>query len=177
MTARDRGELFCRRDSHDCVQHVRLCSVWPATEITLSIETSNRCLNFASYWRTVRLPNIPKAADTGRSFCNICLGLNALGHDVFWLELLKTTGDNSRDQKLIRIFLTRFLHYGFGARCALLLVHTDYADATLDMSRDLRREQVSNSRKNSSGGSLMEFLRHAKTALFVSVQTACSDRS
>ena len=158
MAARDRGELFCRRDSHDCVQHVRLCSVWPATEITLSIETSNRCLNFASSWRTVRLRNILKAAATGLSFSNICLGLDALGHDVFWLELLKTTGDKARDQKLIRIFFARFHRYGFGARCALLLVHTDYADATLDISRDLRREQVSNSRTNSSGGSLMEFL-------------------
>ena len=65
-------------------------------------------------------------------FLQYLLGLNALGHDVFWLELLKTTGDKERDRKLIRIFLTRFHHYGFGADCALLLLNRDFSAATLE---------------------------------------------
>ena len=80
------------------------------------------------------LAKYPQGGGHWSVFLQYLSGLNALGHDVFWLELFKTTGDNSRDQKLIRTFLTRFLHYGFGTRCALLLVHTDYADATLDMA-------------------------------------------
>lgn len=78
------------------------------------------------------LAQYPQGGGHWSVFLQYLFGLHALGHDVFWLELLKTTGDNSRDQKLIRTFLTRLRHYGFGARCALLLVHTDYADATLD---------------------------------------------
>ncbi len=80
------------------------------------------------------LAKYPQGGGHWSVFLQYISGLNALGHDVFWLELLKSTGDNSRDQKLIRTFFTRFLHYGFGARCALLLVHTDYADANLDMA-------------------------------------------
>jgi hypothetical protein len=80
------------------------------------------------------LAKYPQGGGHWSVFLQYVSGLNALGHDVFWLELLKTTGDNSRDQKLIRTFLIRFRHYGFGTRCALLLVHTDYADATLDMA-------------------------------------------
>jgi hypothetical protein len=49
------------------------------------------------------------------------LGLDALGHDVFWLELLQSTGDGDRDQRLVRSFLGRFREYGFEDRCALLL--------------------------------------------------------
>ena len=88
--------------------------------------------SFASYWRTVHLRNILRGEATGLSFSNISFGLDVFGHDVFWLELLKTTGDKALDQKLIRIFFARFHRYGFGSRCALLLVHTEYNDATLD---------------------------------------------
>jgi hypothetical protein len=80
------------------------------------------------------LAKYPQGGGHWSVFLQYLFGLNALGHDVFWLELLKTTGDNSRDQKLIRIFLTRLRHYGFDGRCALLLVDTDYADATLDIA-------------------------------------------
>ena len=78
------------------------------------------------------LAKYPKGGGHWSVFLQYLLGLDALGHDVFWLELLKTTGDKARDQKLIRIFFARFHRYGFGSRCALLLVHTEYADATLD---------------------------------------------
>ena len=78
------------------------------------------------------LAKYPKGGGHWSVFLQYLLGLDALGHDVFWLELLKTTGDRARDQKLIRIFFARFHRYGFGSRCALLLVHSEYGDATLD---------------------------------------------
>jgi hypothetical protein len=49
------------------------------------------------------------------------LGLEALGHDVFLLELLESSGDAIRDHQLISSFFTRLQHYGLSDRCALLL--------------------------------------------------------
>jgi hypothetical protein len=65
-------------------------------------------------------------------FLQYLFGLDALGHEVFWLELLRTTGDRARDRKLINLFLARFHRYGFGARCAVLLVDTDFINASLE---------------------------------------------
>jgi hypothetical protein len=78
------------------------------------------------------LAKYPKGGGHWSVFLQYLLGLDALGHSIFWLELLKTTGDKARDQKLIRIFFARFHRYGFGSRCALLLVPADYPDASLN---------------------------------------------
>jgi hypothetical protein len=59
-------------------------------------------------------------------------GLNALGHDVFWLELLRSTGKGARDRRLIDIFFGRFKRYGFRERCALLLYGQHVAEPTLE---------------------------------------------
>jgi hypothetical protein len=64
-------------------------------------------------------------------FLQYLFGLAALGHDVFWLELLRATGQPAADRKLIKVFLNRFRRYGFGSRCALLLVDTDFNDVRL----------------------------------------------
>jgi hypothetical protein len=48
------------------------------------------------------------------------LGLRDLGHDVVWLEFLKSSGDPATDRRLIHRFFRRFRHYGVGDRCALL---------------------------------------------------------
>ncbi len=48
------------------------------------------------------------------------LGLRALGHQVFWLELLRPSKDPDRDRRLIGIFFDRFRQYGLGDCCALL---------------------------------------------------------
>ena len=48
-------------------------------------------------------------------------GLDALGHDVFWLESLGSTGDPARDQYRIGTFLGRVKALGIDQRCALLL--------------------------------------------------------
>jgi hypothetical protein len=34
------------------------------------------------------------------------LGLRALGHDVFWLELLRSRGERGHDERLIRDFFS-----------------------------------------------------------------------
>jgi hypothetical protein len=47
-------------------------------------------------------------------------GLRELGHDVIWLELLRSSGNPATDERLIHRFFRRFRHYGVGDRCALL---------------------------------------------------------
>jgi hypothetical protein len=62
-------------------------------------------------------------------FLQYPLGLRALGHEVFWLEVLKSTGRRERDLRLIRNFFTRIRGYGLSDTCALLLVDdTDVQD-------------------------------------------------
>lgn len=78
------------------------------------------------------LAKYPQGGGHWSVFLQYLFGLDALGHDPFWLELLTTSGDRTRDQKLIRTFLARFRHYGFGSRCALLLMDTEYGDASVE---------------------------------------------
>ncbi len=78
------------------------------------------------------LAGYPQGGGHWTVFLQYLLGLRALGHDVFWLEVLKTTGDRARDQKLIWLFLARFRHYGFAERCALLLFTSDVSKGTLE---------------------------------------------
>jgi hypothetical protein len=49
------------------------------------------------------------------------LGLEALGHDVFWLEAVGSTGDRSRDQQRVAGFFERVKAFGFHDRCGLLV--------------------------------------------------------
>ncbi len=49
------------------------------------------------------------------------LGLRALGHDIFWLELLKSSGDRVRDAKLANDFLARIGPYGLAGHTAVLV--------------------------------------------------------
>jgi len=50
------------------------------------------------------------------------LALESLGHDVFWIELLRSSGDPDTDRDRIRRFFEEFTARGYGDRCALLLV-------------------------------------------------------
>jgi hypothetical protein len=49
------------------------------------------------------------------------LGLRALGHDTFWLELMKSSGDHARDAKLANDFLARISPYGLAGHAAVLV--------------------------------------------------------
>ncbi len=55
-------------------------------------------------------------------FLQYPLGLRALGHQVFWIELLKSSGDRTRDLALIRDFFARIRAYDLEDCCALLLL-------------------------------------------------------
>ena len=63
------------------------------------------------------------------------LGLRALGHNVFWIELMKSCGDPARDEEIARDFFTRIAPYGLAPHSAVL-VFDDLA------TQDLNRAQV-----------------------------------
>jgi len=49
------------------------------------------------------------------------LGLRALGHNIFWLELMKSSGDAARDGQLASDFLARIAPYGLAPHAAVLV--------------------------------------------------------
>ena len=63
------------------------------------------------------------------------LGLRALGHNVFWIELLESCGDPARDRELANDFLARVAAYGLAPHCAVLVFED------LDV-QDISRAQV-----------------------------------
>jgi len=48
--------------------------------------------------------------------------LRDLGHDVFWLDALPSTGARTRDERLIHVFFTGFKECDLRDRCAVLLI-------------------------------------------------------
>jgi hypothetical protein len=52
------------------------------------------------------------------------LGLKELGHDVFWLDLLQSSGDARVDQQLVEALLGRLERYGLREQ-AIVLLHDD----------------------------------------------------
>jgi hypothetical protein len=54
-------------------------------------------------------------------FLQYLLGLDALGHDVFLLDVERSTGNDGRDQQVISSFFERLRRYGFDDRSALLM--------------------------------------------------------
>jgi hypothetical protein len=66
------------------------------------------------------LVGYPEAGGHWMGFLQYLLGLHALGHDVFWLEIFHSTGDPTRDEKLRGIFFERMNRYGVGDRCILI---------------------------------------------------------
>jgi hypothetical protein len=68
------------------------------------------------------LAGYPQGGGHWALFLQYLLGLQALGHDVFWLELFGATEDAPRDDELIRRFFERFRAYGLEDRCAVLRI-------------------------------------------------------
>jgi hypothetical protein len=77
----------------------------------------------------------PQGGGHWSCFLQYLFGLHALGHEVFWLEVLSSSGNRVRDQRLIDVFLKRFERYGFKDRCAVLLYDQDIAELTLETAR------------------------------------------
>jgi hypothetical protein len=59
-------------------------------------------------------------------------GLVALNHDVFWLEVLESTGNEALDQQRITTFFHRFDVYGLRNRCCVLLHEPGIAEPTFE---------------------------------------------
>jgi hypothetical protein len=78
------------------------------------------------------LAKYPQGGGHWTAFLQYLFGLDALGHEIFWLELLKSSGNRERDQRLIKIFLLRLRRYGFAGRCAVLVFDSEIADATFE---------------------------------------------
>ncbi len=54
-------------------------------------------------------------------FLQYPLGLRALRHDVFWLELVASSGEREHDVRLVRDFFQRLASYGLDSDCAMLV--------------------------------------------------------
>src|SRR5262249_1314402 len=81
------------------------------------------------------LAGYPQGGGHWSCFLQYLFGLKALGHDVFWLEVLHSTGNPVRDHRLIDIFFGRFKRYGFKDRCALLLYDQNFREPTLELAQ------------------------------------------
>jgi len=81
------------------------------------------------------LATYPQGGGHWSCFLQYLFGLNAMGHDVFWLEVLTSTGNTRHDQRLIDIFFGRFNRYGFRDRCALLLYDKQVTEPTFELAR------------------------------------------
>ena len=97
------------------------------------------------------LADYPQGGGHWTCFLQYLFGLTALRHRVFWLELLHSTGNPARDQRLIDIFFGRFNRYGFKDRCAVLLYSPQVTEPTLEaghpygMSRERLRAMAQDS--------------------------------
>ena len=81
------------------------------------------------------LSGYPQGGGHWACFLQYLFGLDALGHDVFWLEVLHSTGNAARDRRLVDVFFGRFQKSGFKDRCALLLCGEGSIKPTLEESQ------------------------------------------
>jgi hypothetical protein len=86
-------------------------------------------------------------------FLQYPLGLKALGHRVFWLEVLESSGDRSTDLSLVNGFFARVGDYGLASDCAVLLL-SDLA------SQDINHGEA-------FGHSIVEIKEFARSADFL----------
>jgi hypothetical protein len=97
------------------------------------------------------LASYPQGGGHWSCFLQYLYGLRALGHDVFWLETLASTGKDTRDQRLISIFFGRLKRYGFNDRAALLVYDKHAGEPALEtaiaygMSKNRIRRLISDS--------------------------------
>jgi hypothetical protein len=74
------------------------------------------------------LINHPQAGGHWSWFLQYPLGLRALGHDVHWLELMRSTGQADEDARIVRQFFELIAPYGLDQCCAVLIFdcHLDF---------------------------------------------------
>ena len=78
------------------------------------------------------LAGYPEGGGHWMAFLQYLLGLRALGHDVLWLEVLRSTGDPARDRDRLAVFFRRMEEYGLRGRSAVLLHRAEVGELDLD---------------------------------------------
>jgi hypothetical protein len=81
------------------------------------------------------LARYPQGGGHWSCFLQYLFGLTALGHDMFWLEVLESSGNSAQDQQRIETFFRRFNGYGVAGRCAVLLYDRDVNEPSLEQAR------------------------------------------
>lgn len=96
------------------------------------------------------LVGYPEGGGHWSCFLQYLFGLHALGHEVFWLEVMQSSGNEPQDQQRIRTFFRRFGTYGFIGRCALLLYRHDVREQSLEQAEiyGMSQHQIRNIAKN-----------------------------
>ena len=75
-------------------------------------------------------------------FLQYPLGLKALGHEVFWLELLQSSGRREYDLRLVRDFFDRLAFYDLDRNCTVLLFNADLDFQPIEKSEAFGRSQA-----------------------------------
>jgi hypothetical protein len=90
------------------------------------------------------LAGYPQGGGHWTGYLQYLLGLDDLGHQVFWLELFRSKGDREEDERLIDRFFSRMGRYGFRDHCGLLLFDNDTDPLTLDAGQPfgVTRERI-----------------------------------
>ena len=90
------------------------------------------------------LAGYPEGGGHWMVFLQYLLGLRALGHDAWWLELLRSTGDLDRDRTFTETFFERMAQYGLRDRCMLLLHRADDPEPSFATAQahGLTRERI-----------------------------------
>ena len=78
------------------------------------------------------LAQYPEGGGHWTGFLQYLLGLRALGHDAWWLELLRASGDPVRDRRRIDAFFAHMRAHGLDDQCVLLLVANEAVPASLE---------------------------------------------
>jgi hypothetical protein len=74
-------------------------------------------------------------------FLQYPLGLKALGHRVFWLELMQSSGRRESDLRLIREFFDRLALYDLDGSCAVLLFKANLDFQAIEESESFGRSR------------------------------------
>lgn len=81
------------------------------------------------------LAKYPEGGGHWSAYLQYVTALLSLGHDLFWIELLTTRGDDNIDNRLISTFLRRFSNLGMSGRCAIIMREKGNYRASLESRR------------------------------------------
>src|SRR5690348_10936002 len=90
-------------------------------------------------------------------FLQYPLGLKALGHRVFWLELMQSSGRRESDLRLIREFFDRLALYDLDGSCAVLLFKANLDFQAIEESESFGRSREDIQRIIRSADLLLNF--------------------